>query len=86
MTVINEASREWLHNCSTQQQLDRFNNDGYLVVKDALPPEMVQRLAQAVDRIEDEERKRQDLAPHQLLSKFRTVIEDDIFLLSLIHI
>ena len=80
MTGANQANQEWLHNCATQQQLDRFNNDGYLVVEDALPPEMVQRLTQVVDRIEDEERKRQDLAPHQLLSKFRTVIEDDIFL------
>ena len=80
MTVINQASQEWLHNCATRQQLDTFNNDGYLVVEDALSPEMVQRLTQAVDRIGDEERKRQDLDPHQLLSKFRVVIEDDIFL------
>ena len=80
MTVINQASQEWLHNCATRQQLDTFNNDGYLVVEDALPPEMVQRLTQAVDRIGDEERERKDLDPHQLLDKFRVVIEDDIFL------
>ena len=76
----NQANQEWLHNCATQQQLDRFNNDGYLVVEDALSPEMVQRLTQAVDRIGDEERERKDLDPHQLLDKFRVVIEDDIFL------
>ena len=80
MTVINQASQEWLHNCATRQQLDTFNNDGYLVVEDALSPEMVQRLTQAVDRIGDEERERKDLDPHQLLDKFRVVIEDDIFL------
>jgi len=50
------------------------------VVEDALSPEMVQRLTQAVDRIGDEERERKDLDPHQLLDKFRVVIEDDIFL------
>jgi len=49
MTVINQASQEWLHHCATRQQLDTFNNDGYLVVEDALSPEMVQRLTQAVD-------------------------------------
>jgi len=80
MTVINQASQEWLHNCATRQQLDTFNNDGYLVVEDALPPEMVQRLTQAVDRIGDEERERKDLDPHQFLDKVRVVIEDDIFL------
>ena len=80
MTVINQASQEWLHNCATRQQLDTFNNDGYLVVEDALSPEMVQRLTQAVDRIGDEERERKDLDPHQLLDKCRVVIEDDIVL------
>ena len=80
MTVINQASQEWLHNCATRQQLDTFNNDGYLVVEDALSPEMVQRLTQAVDRIGDEERERKDLDPHQFLDKVRVVIEDDIFL------
>ena len=80
MTAMNGASQEWLRYCATQEQLDTFNNDGYLVVEDALPPEMIQRLTQVVDGIEDEERKRQDLDSHQILQKFRTVIEDDIFL------
>ena len=80
MAVINQASHKWLRYCATQQQLDKFNNDGYLVIEDALPPEMVQRLKQTVDRIEDEKRERQNLSPEQLLNKFRTVIEDEIFL------
>jgi len=80
VTAMNGASQEWLRYCATQEQLDTFNNDGYLVVEDALPPEMIQRLTQVVDGIEDEERKRQDLDSHQILQKFRTVIEDDIFL------
>ena len=50
------------------------------MVENALPPEMIQQLTQVVDGIEDEERKRQDLDSHQILQKFRTVIEDDIFL------
>jgi len=80
MAVINQASHKWLRYCATQQQLDKFNNDGYLVIEDALPPEMVQRLKQTVDRIEDEERERQNLSPEQLLNKFRAVIEDEFFL------
>jgi len=77
---MNGASQEWLRYCATQEQLDTFNDDGYLVVEDALPPQMVEQLNQVVDRIETEERKRQNLSSNQLLVKFRTVIEDDIFL------
>jgi ectoine hydroxylase-related dioxygenase (phytanoyl-CoA dioxygenase family) len=80
VTAINGASQEWLRYCATQEQLDTFNDDGYLVVEDALPPQMVEQLTQVVDRIETEERKRQNLSSNQLLVKFRTVIEDDIFL------
>ena len=80
MTAINGASQEWLRYCATQEQLDTFNDDGYLVVEDALPPQMVEQLTEVVDRIETEERKRQNLSSNQLLVKFRTVIEDDIFL------
>ncbi|MDP6750194.1 MAG: phytanoyl-CoA dioxygenase family protein [Candidatus Poribacteria bacterium] len=77
---MNGASQEWLRYCATQEQLDTFNDDGYLVVEDALPPQMVEQLTEVVDRIETEERKRQNLSSNQLLVKFRTVIEDDIFL------
>jgi ectoine hydroxylase-related dioxygenase (phytanoyl-CoA dioxygenase family) len=80
VTAINGASQEWLRYCATQEQLDTFNDDGYLVVEDALPPQMVEQLTEVVDRIETEERKRQNLSSNQLLVKFRTVIEDDIFL------
>ena len=80
MTAMNGASQEWLRYCATQEQLDTFNDDGYLVVEDALPPQMVEQLTQVVDRIETEERKQQNLSSNQLLVKFRTVIEDDIFL------
>ena len=41
MAIINQASQEWLRYCATQKQLDKFNNDGYLVIEDALPSEMV---------------------------------------------
>jgi len=80
VTAMNGASQEWLRYCATQEQLDTFNDDGYLVVEDALPPQMVEQLTQVVDRIETEERKQQNLSSNQLLVKFRTVIEDDIFL------
>ena len=70
----------WLEYCATDEQLKAFNDEGYLVVENALAPEMVDALEEVADRIDAEERVAQALAPHALLSKFRTVIEDDIFL------
>lgn len=70
----------WLEYCATDEQLKAFNDEGYLIVENALAPEMVDALEEVADRIDAEERAAQTLAPHALLSKFRTVIEDDIFL------
>ena len=70
----------WLEYCATDEQLKAFNDEGYLIVENALAPEMVDALEEVADRIDAEERAAQALAPHALLSKFRTVIEDDIFL------
>ena len=70
----------WLEYCATDEQLKAFNDEGYLIVENALAPEMVNALEEVADRIDAEERAAQALAPHALLSKFRTVIEDDIFL------
>ena len=70
----------WLEYCATDEQLNAFNDTGYLVVEDAISPEMVDALEVVADRVDAEERAKTGLAPHKLLSKFRTVIEDDILL------
>ncbi|MDE0313299.1 MAG: phytanoyl-CoA dioxygenase family protein [Candidatus Poribacteria bacterium] len=70
----------WLEYCATDEQLNAFNDNGYLVVEDAISPEMVDALEVVADRVDAEERSKTGLAPHKLLSKFRTVIEDDILL------
>ena len=70
----------WLEYCATEEQLKAFNNEGYLIVEDAISPEMVDALEEVADRLDAEERAKTGLAPHKLLSKFRTVIEDDILL------
>ncbi|MCE2401086.1 phytanoyl-CoA dioxygenase family protein [Candidatus Poribacteria bacterium] len=70
----------WLEYCATDEQLKAFNDTGYLIVEDALSSEMVDALEVVADRIDAEERFKTGLAPHKLLSKFRTVIEDDILL------
>ncbi len=70
----------WLEYCATEQQLKAFNDTGYLIVEDAITPEMTDALEKVADRIDAEERAKTGLSPHKLLSKFRAVIEDDILL------
>ena len=70
----------WLEYCATEEQLKAFNDTGYLIVEDAISPEMVDVLEEVADRLDAEERAKTGLAPHKLLSKFRTVVEDDLLL------
>ena len=70
----------WLEYCATDEQLKAFNDTGYLIVEDAISPEMVDALEGVADRLDAEERAKTGLVPHKLLSKFRTVIEDDLLL------
>ena len=70
----------WLEYCATDEQLKAFNDTGYLVVEDAISTEMVDALEAVADRLDAEERAKTGLAPHKLLSKFRTVVEDDLLL------
>ncbi len=70
----------WLKYCITDEQLQAFNDQGYLIVEDALSPQMVDALTAVVDRMDAEERKKRGLDAHALLSKFRVVVEDDLFL------
>ncbi len=70
----------WLEYCATDEQLKAFNDMGYLVVEDAISMEMVDALEEVADRVDAEERTKKGLAPHKLLSKFRTVVEDDLLL------
>ncbi len=70
----------WLEYCATEQQLKAFNDTGYLIVEDAIAPNLTDALEEVADRLDAEERSKTGLPPHKLLSKFRTVIEDDILL------
>lgn len=73
-------AKNWLQYCATEAQLRQFNDEGYLIVEDALSSDMLARLNEAVDRVEAKKRAEQGLKPDGLLSAFRTVVEDDAFL------
>ena len=69
-----------LQYCMTDAQRDHFEQQGYLIVEDALDDDMLGRLLEAGDRVDAEERAARGLAPNALLSKFKTIVEDDVFL------
>ena len=62
--------KSWLEYCATREQLETFDETGYLIVEDALDPGTTARLTQVVERIDAGERHRLGLEPHQLLQKW----------------
>ena len=66
--------------CMTDEQRDHFDQQGFLIVEDALDSEMLDRMVAAGDRVDAREREKQGLGPGQLMNKFRTIVEDDAFL------
>ena len=70
----------WLQHCATAEQLQQFDEEGYLVVEDALSPDMVLKLIAVVDRIDSQERVERGLEPGEMMAKFRSVVADDLFL------
>jgi ectoine hydroxylase len=70
----------WLRCCASREQLQQFDEEGYLVVEDALSSDMVQKLTVVVDRIDAQERAERGLEPGEMMAKFRSVVADDLFL------
>ncbi len=69
----------------TQEQLDHFDQQGYLIVPDVLDKDLLGRLVEAADRVDSAERQRAGMEPGAMMSKFRTIVEDDVFLELLDH-
>ena len=66
--------------CMTDEQREQFDQEGYLIVPDALDDEMLGRVLEAGDRVDREERQRKGSDPGALMAKFRTIVEGDVFL------
>ena len=72
--------RNWLQHCASKEQLDFFDEWGHLVVDNALSEEQVEKMTVAIDRVDAAERAAHGLKPHQTMAKFRTIVEDGLFL------
>ena len=64
----------------TEAEQLQFQKDGYLVVEDALPSDVCDRLEEAADRVDAEERPRRRLTQYDRLSVMDFVGRDDAFL------
>ena len=63
-------SNTWLEHLLTEEEQRTFAEQGYMVVEDAIPLELVERATQVVDRLTAEEKERQGLGAerrHKLL-------------------
>ncbi len=64
----------------TDDQRHQFDQDGYLIVPDVLDQSMLDRLLTAADRVDRQERDSKGMNAAASMSKFRTIVEDDVFL------
>ncbi|MDE0349501.1 MAG: phytanoyl-CoA dioxygenase family protein [Gammaproteobacteria bacterium] len=72
--------RACLEHRLTDAERREFDERGCFVVRDALPPALVSRLATAVDRLEAEYRPLRNLGPAQPLNHLDCIGYDDAFL------
>lgn len=64
--------------CLTQDERERFDREGYLLIPQALPAASLGRVLEAVDRLDTEQRSA-GLGPHVLLSMTDFVRRDGVF-------
>ena len=64
----------------TEAERREFEHNGFMVVRDVLPEDMVAELGAVVDRIDAEQRPKRGLEPHQMLNHFDFIQEHDLFL------
>ncbi len=64
----------------TEEQRASFERDGFLIVRNALPPEMVERLTRASDRIYEEGVARDGLSARHHWQMRNCIVRDDVFL------
>lgn len=70
----------WLKHGLTDAERQQFEQDGYLIVKNVLPAELVADLGEAVDAVDTEYRPKYDLSPTHPLNHLDFIGMDDRFL------
>lgn len=70
----------WLENQLTEEEESRFARDGYMVIENAIPPELVERATSVLDRLTDEAKANEGLGPDDGINFFDFIGKDDVFL------
>ena len=69
-----------LAHCLSDAERESFEADGYLIVADALPAEVVERLTALVDALDLEHRPKEGLTPYERLHLRDFLATDELFL------
>ena len=71
---------ESLNHRATAEEIRRFEADGFLVLPEAVPPALAERLEAAVDRVDAAHRDEAGSNPHDRVQQLDFVGKDEIFL------
>lgn len=69
-----------LEYCLTKEEQNQFDQNGFFIVEDALPPQLIENLTLAVDRLNAHYRQEKDLGPHDSTNLLDFMGKDEIFL------
>lgn len=69
-----------VHHVLNPAEKETFERDGYLIVEDVIPPDLVAKLNQAVDRITAAERVKEGIAATEGINILDFIGRDDLFL------
>ncbi|MDE0200419.1 MAG: phytanoyl-CoA dioxygenase family protein [Caldilineaceae bacterium] len=73
-------SSAWLENLVTAEEEREFAENGYMVIEDAIPQELVERATQVVDRLTADQKAKEGLGPKDGINIFDFIGKDDVFL------
>ena len=69
-----------LEHCLTEEESRKFEQDGFLIVENAVPPDLLADLTAAADRLDAEYRPKREIGPHRPLNLLDFVGKDEVFL------
>ena len=70
----------WLEHLITEEEERTFAEQGYMIIENAIPKELVERATQVADRLTAEEKEKRGLGPSDGLLLLDFVGKDDVFL------
>lgn len=73
-------SNAWLENQLTPEEESSFAENGYMIIENAIPPDLVERATAVLDRLTAEAKANEGLGPDDGINIFDFIGKDDVFL------